>query len=209
MRAICLSQLTPRCSTDVKWPCRHGDTIAFQYGGSALIHTSDTYLKGNQWQSQGRDKLEGVKRFYANLALDTDKQASIDLFLGITSASGQTHLPTVVAGTRASSPAPVLASKVGPGTLVPTPSGASTAASLSVGPYAGTTLGVERLADNKGSESFDDPDDQQPMGAPLRIARRDYRQWYSKEYLENEMTEEEAMATMKEAAKRDIDYWAE
>ena len=92
---------------------------------------------------------------------------------------------------------------------MPTPSAASTATSLSVGPYASTTLGVERLGDVKSFESFEASADQQNMGTPLRIARRDYRQWYSKEYLENEMTEEEAMATMKEAAKRDIDYWAE
>lgn len=59
-----------------------GDTIALQYGGSALAHTTDTYRKINHWSSHSRDMLEGIRRYYANSFADADKQASIDLFLG-------------------------------------------------------------------------------------------------------------------------------
>lgn len=45
----------------------------------------NTYRKINQWQSHSRDMVEGIKRFYANVALDQDKQNSINLFLGIDS----------------------------------------------------------------------------------------------------------------------------
>ncbi|EPQ30030.1 uncharacterized protein PFL1_02703 [Pseudozyma flocculosa PF-1] len=60
-----------------------GDTIAMQYGGSALAHTTDTYRKINQWTSHSRDVLESMKRFYANSFADADKQAAINLFLGV------------------------------------------------------------------------------------------------------------------------------
>ncbi|KOS13924.1 polyphosphoinositide phosphatase [Malassezia pachydermatis] len=59
-----------------------GDTIALQYGGSALAHTTDTYRKINHWTSHSRDMLEGLRRYYANSFNDAEKQASIDLFLG-------------------------------------------------------------------------------------------------------------------------------
>ncbi|PWN53902.1 hypothetical protein IE53DRAFT_383532 [Violaceomyces palustris] len=60
-----------------------GDTIALQYGGSALAHTTDTYRKINQWTSHSRDVLESMKRYYANSFADADKQAAINLFLGV------------------------------------------------------------------------------------------------------------------------------
>ncbi|CDU22957.1 related to FIG4-polyphosphoinositide phosphatase family member [Sporisorium scitamineum] len=60
-----------------------GDTIAMQYGGSALAHTTDTYRKINQWTSHSRDVLESMKRYYANSFADADKQAAINLFLGV------------------------------------------------------------------------------------------------------------------------------
>lgn len=63
-----------------------GDTIALQYGGSALAHTTDTYRKINHWTSHSRDTLEGIRRYYANSFADAEKQASIDLFLGQTPA---------------------------------------------------------------------------------------------------------------------------
>ncbi|GAC98907.1 hypothetical protein PHSY_006502 [Pseudozyma hubeiensis SY62] len=62
-----------------------GDTIAMQYGGSALAHTTDTYRKINQWTSHSRDVLESMKRYYANSFADADKQAAINLFLGVDS----------------------------------------------------------------------------------------------------------------------------
>ncbi|PLW43090.1 hypothetical protein PCANC_03792 [Puccinia coronata f. sp. avenae] len=65
-----------------------GDTIALQYGGSHLVNTLQTYRKtGNQYKSHARDTLEGLKRFYANSFADADKQASINLFLGITEST--------------------------------------------------------------------------------------------------------------------------
>ncbi|KAI3488026.1 hypothetical protein L1887_47996 [Cichorium endivia] len=64
-----------------------GDTIAMQYGGSALAHTTDTYRKINQWTSHSRDVLESMKRYYANSFADADKQAAINLFLGVDPAA--------------------------------------------------------------------------------------------------------------------------
>jgi hypothetical protein len=60
-----------------------GDTIALQYGGSHLVNTMETYRKVNQWTSHSRDMLEGLKRYYSNSFVDADKQAAINLFLGI------------------------------------------------------------------------------------------------------------------------------
>ncbi|PWN45152.1 hypothetical protein IE81DRAFT_320325 [Ceraceosorus guamensis] len=60
-----------------------GDTIALQYGGSHLVNTMETYRKLNQWTSHSRDMLEGLKRYYANSFADADKQAAINLFLGV------------------------------------------------------------------------------------------------------------------------------
>ncbi|KAE8217376.1 hypothetical protein CF319_g8520 [Tilletia indica] len=61
-----------------------GDTVALQYGGSHLVNTMETYRKINQWSSHSRDMLEGLKRYYANSFGDADKQAAINLFLGVT-----------------------------------------------------------------------------------------------------------------------------
>lgn len=63
----------------------HGDTLAWQYTGSALVNRMDTYrrTKTRQWSSHSRDLLENVKRYYNNSLLDADKQAAMDLFLGI------------------------------------------------------------------------------------------------------------------------------
>ena len=62
-----------------------GDTIALQYGGSHLVNTMETYRKINQWSSHSRDMLEGIKRYYSNSFVDADKQAAINLFLGVDS----------------------------------------------------------------------------------------------------------------------------
>lgn len=63
----------------------HGDTIAFQYTGSALVNRVETYrrTKTRQWSSHSRDLLENMKRYYNNSLLDADKQAAMDLFLGV------------------------------------------------------------------------------------------------------------------------------
>lgn len=64
-----------------------GDTIALQYGGSHLVNTIQTYRKtGNQYKSHARDTVEGLKRYYANTFSDNEKQAAINLFLGIAAA---------------------------------------------------------------------------------------------------------------------------
>ncbi|GAA5994963.1 phosphatidylinositol-3,5-bisphosphate 5-phosphatase [Rhodotorula paludigena] len=66
----------------------HGDCIAVQYGGSNTVNTIDSYRPtGPAWPAwsggYSRDKVENVKRYYANSFGDYDKQAAIDLFLGI------------------------------------------------------------------------------------------------------------------------------
>ncbi|KAK4058088.1 phosphatidylinositol-3,5-bisphosphate 5-phosphatase [Microbotryomycetes sp. JL221] len=61
----------------------HGDTIALQYGGSHLVNTMETYRKIGQWSSHSRDMIENLRRYYTNSFVDADKQAAIDLFLGI------------------------------------------------------------------------------------------------------------------------------
>nr|CAG8548043.1 11010_t:CDS:10 [Entrophospora candida] len=60
----------------------HGDTIAFQYGGSNLVNTIDSYRKINQWTSHSRDLIENLRRFYSNSFQDRDKQDAMNLFLG-------------------------------------------------------------------------------------------------------------------------------
>ncbi len=60
-----------------------GDTIALQYGGSQLVNTMETYQKINPWRSHSRDMLEGIKRYYSNSFIDAEKQAAINLFLGV------------------------------------------------------------------------------------------------------------------------------
>ncbi|CAG8553035.1 6267_t:CDS:10, partial [Acaulospora morrowiae] len=60
----------------------HGDTIAFQYGGSNLVNTIDSYRKINQWNSHSRDLIENLRRYYNNAFADADKQDAINLFLG-------------------------------------------------------------------------------------------------------------------------------
>ncbi|WFD04735.1 phosphatidylinositol-3,5-bisphosphate 5-phosphatase [Malassezia vespertilionis] len=71
-----------------------GDTIALQYGGSALAHKTDTYRKINRWTSHSRDMVEGLRRYYANSFADADKQAAIDLFLG-QEQYGQEEMPVI------------------------------------------------------------------------------------------------------------------
>ncbi|CAG8793530.1 hypothetical protein C2G38_2051966, partial [Gigaspora rosea] len=60
----------------------HGDTIAFQYGGSNLVNTLDSYRRKNQFSNQSRDLIENLRRYYSNALCDGEKQDSINLFLG-------------------------------------------------------------------------------------------------------------------------------
>ncbi|KII90287.1 hypothetical protein PLICRDRAFT_91346 [Plicaturopsis crispa FD-325 SS-3] len=61
----------------------HGDTIALQYTGSALVNRVETYRRMPHWNSHSRDIIENIRRFYTNSLLDADKQAAINLFLGV------------------------------------------------------------------------------------------------------------------------------
>ncbi|KAF8704649.1 SacI homology domain, partial [Rhizoctonia solani] len=65
----------------------HGDTIALQYAGGALVNRVESYRRMPHWNSHSRDVIENMRRFYANSVLDADKQASIDVFLGTRSES--------------------------------------------------------------------------------------------------------------------------
>ncbi|GAA5887566.1 hypothetical protein JCM6882_001451 [Rhodosporidiobolus microsporus] len=72
---------------EIMWN-EHGDTLALQYSGSGAIHAVADYKPEREagsimeWRS-GREKIEALKRLYANSFSDADKQAAIDLYLGI------------------------------------------------------------------------------------------------------------------------------
>ncbi|XP_050728957.1 polyphosphoinositide phosphatase-like isoform X2 [Eriocheir sinensis] len=61
----------------------HGDTLALQYGGSQLVHRIKTYRRTAPWSSQGNDIMQTLSRYYSNTFSDTEKQNSINLFLGV------------------------------------------------------------------------------------------------------------------------------
>ncbi|KAK2460382.1 hypothetical protein APHAL10511_007547 [Amanita phalloides] len=71
----------------------HGDTIALQYTGSALVNRVETYRRMPHWNSHSRDIIENLRRFYTNSLIDPDKQAAINLFLGVQSDRAQRHPP--------------------------------------------------------------------------------------------------------------------
>ncbi|KAF7843648.1 phosphoinositide phosphatase SAC2-like isoform X2 [Senna tora] len=60
-----------------------GDTLAFQYGGSAA-HNKIFSEKRGQWKAatQSQEFFRSIQRYYNNTYLDGDKQNSINLFLG-------------------------------------------------------------------------------------------------------------------------------
>ncbi|BEJ14081.1 hypothetical protein CspHIS471_0312550 [Cutaneotrichosporon sp. HIS471] len=66
----------------------HGDFLAYQYTGSAVVNR-DTYrpTKATQWTSHSRDLAQNIKRYFNNSILDADKQAAMNLFLGVESAA--------------------------------------------------------------------------------------------------------------------------
>lgn len=61
----------------------HGDTLALQYGGSQLVHRIKTYRKNAPITSQSKDIMQSLSRYYSNAFSDWEKQAAINLFLGI------------------------------------------------------------------------------------------------------------------------------
>lgn len=87
-----------------------------QYTGSALVNRVETYRRMPHWNSHSRDIIENFRRFYTNSLLggvhqlsslllattklinhvawlDGDKQAAIDLFLGVQSDTTLVHSP--------------------------------------------------------------------------------------------------------------------
>ncbi|TFK20447.1 polyphosphoinositide phosphatase [Coprinopsis marcescibilis] len=72
----------------------HGDTIALQYTGSALVNRVETYRRMPHWNSHSRDIIENIRRFYANSLLDADKQAAINVFLGVQTERTINNPPT-------------------------------------------------------------------------------------------------------------------
>ncbi|ESW07378.1 hypothetical protein PHAVU_010G125000 [Phaseolus vulgaris] len=60
-----------------------GDTLAFQYGGSAAHNKIFSERRG-QWKAatQSQEFIRTLQRYYNNTYLDGDKQKSINLFLG-------------------------------------------------------------------------------------------------------------------------------
>ncbi|XP_059486808.1 polyphosphoinositide phosphatase isoform X2 [Neocloeon triangulifer] len=61
----------------------HGDTLALQYGGSQLVHRIKTYRKTSPWTSQGNDIMQTISRYCRNTFSDTEKQRTMNLFLGL------------------------------------------------------------------------------------------------------------------------------
>lgn len=118
--------------------------------------------------------IEGIKRYYANVALDQDKQNSINLFLGIDSNTD------TIAG------------------------------------YAGGLPTGGQLAGEKGDEGDaskqmnekeqQNNDDEEDLRQPVR---RDYRQWYTPEHLEDLPNEKELTSSMEEIATEHDNYWNE
>ncbi|KAG0143743.1 hypothetical protein CROQUDRAFT_660821, partial [Cronartium quercuum f. sp. fusiforme G11] len=142
-----------------------GDTIALQYGGSHLVNTLQTYRKtGNQYKSHARDTLEGLKRFYANSFADADKQAAINLFLGIDSAPVSLN-PVASIATSSSLNLP----PSNPSTVVPFPNSATTISESANGASVSTC--------------FDD----------LRCYKRSYVMWYEEKHLMRPSTDPEEL----------------
>ncbi|THH30440.1 hypothetical protein EUX98_g3744 [Antrodiella citrinella] len=77
----------------------HGDTLAMQYTGSALVNRVETYRRMPHWNSHSRDIIENFRRFYTNSLLDADKQAAINFFLGIQNDRTISH-PVIRGGYR-------------------------------------------------------------------------------------------------------------
>uniref|UniRef100_A0A915P0R5 SAC domain-containing protein n=1 Tax=Meloidogyne floridensis TaxID=298350 RepID=A0A915P0R5_9BILA len=60
----------------------HGDTLAWQYAGSQLVHSIKTYKRTAVFQERSRDVLQTLSRYYSNTFSDFEKQDGINLFLG-------------------------------------------------------------------------------------------------------------------------------
>ncbi|KAI3422374.1 hypothetical protein GPALN_012893 [Globodera pallida] len=61
----------------------HGDTLAWQYAGSQLVHSIKTYKRTAIFQERSRDVLQTISRYYSNTFGDFEKQDGLNLFLGV------------------------------------------------------------------------------------------------------------------------------
>lgn len=79
----------------------HGNTLAWQYAGSQLVHSIKTYKKTAAFQvkkkknqlfifyiyiilkERSRDVLQTISRYYSNTFSDYEKQGGINIFLGV------------------------------------------------------------------------------------------------------------------------------
>ncbi|KZS99409.1 uncharacterized protein LAESUDRAFT_765566 [Laetiporus sulphureus 93-53] len=59
----------------------HGDSLALQYTGGALVNRVEIYRHMPDWNSRSRDIIDNLRHFHANSLLDADKQTAINLFL--------------------------------------------------------------------------------------------------------------------------------
>ena len=60
----------------------HGDIIGYQYGGSQLVHTLQSYRGKDPLASKSKDILATISRYYSNTFSDHEKQLSLNVFLG-------------------------------------------------------------------------------------------------------------------------------
>ena len=56
-----------------------GDTIALQYGGSALVHRIEGYRKIAPWTSHSKDIMQTLSRYYSNTFSGTLLKKTIQL----------------------------------------------------------------------------------------------------------------------------------
>ncbi|OQV11833.1 Polyphosphoinositide phosphatase [Hypsibius exemplaris] len=59
-----------------------GNVLALQYGGSQLVHRVDSYRQ-HGWGTNSKDWMRTISRYYSNTFSDFEKQAAINLFLGV------------------------------------------------------------------------------------------------------------------------------
>lgn len=175
----------------------------------------NTYRKINQWKSHSRDMIEGLKRFYSNVALDSDKQNSINLFLGIGVPSDSTNASSIVAATPATlssattSPAATLTPQTVTQRLSPVPTTGSHA-----GSYIASGLHQHQEPDffseiSEKVKAVGYAADCEPDNIPEKSRRRDYRYWYTAEHLARCPDPFDIVDRMRINAERDGDIWTE
>ena len=78
-----IAQNTELCRIIEEIYDEHGDTLAWQYAGSHLVHSIKTYKKTAAFQERSRDVIQTLSRYYSNTFSDYEKQDGINLFLGV------------------------------------------------------------------------------------------------------------------------------